>query len=385
MASAILSGKFFAQGNFAITEGAIIAGCRFFGGYPITPASEITERMSFRLPQVGGFFIQFEDEIASIMAVIGASYAGLKAMTATSGPGFSLMQESIGLAYMTEAPIVIVNVMRGGPSTGLPTAPSQADVMQVRWGTHGDHEIIALAPNSVQEMFDLTIEAFNYAEKYRIPTVLLADEILGHLREKLIIPSYHEIEKRIVNRKKPKVPPEEYLPFKPDPDDLVPPMANFGDGYRYYVTGLSHDERGYIVSDLESHGKLVKRLADKIKKNRKKIVRFEQSFIDDARIIVVSYGSESRSVYTAVQKARSKGIKVGLFRPITIWPFPDSELQKVSQDAKVVIVPEMNNVQLGLEVQRVVDTKVHFLPNPTGFIHAPEVIYKIITKVNDSV
>lgn len=385
MPSAFLHGTFFAQGDFAVAEGAIAAGCKFFGGYPITPASEITERMAYRLPQVGGFFVQFEDEIASIMAVIGASYTGLKAMTATSGPGFSLMQESIGLAFMTEAPLVIVNIMRGGPSTGVPTAPSQSDVMQVRWGTHGDHEIIALVPNSVQEMFDLTIEAFNLAERYRTPTVLLADEILGHLRERLVIPHLDEISKRIINRKKPTVPPEEYLPFKPDPDDLVPPMANFGDGYRVYITGLSHDERGYIISDVEHHGKLVKRLCDKIRKNKKKIIKYEEIMTEDADILLVSYGSESRSAISAVMNARKQGIKVGLFRLITVWPFPDEKLKELSENVKSIIVPEMNYTQLGLEVQRAINTPVHFLSNPSGYIHTPQQILKLIKKVNKNV
>jgi 2-oxoglutarate ferredoxin oxidoreductase subunit alpha len=272
-AKKILTGAHFLNGDVACAEAALVAGCRFFAGYPITPATEIAETLSERMPELGGIYIQMEDEIASIAAVIGASYSGLKAMTATSGPGFSLMQENIGLAAMTEAPCVIVDVMRAGPSTGQPTMPGQQDVMQAKWGSHGDYGIIALTPSSVQEMFDLTIEAFNLSEIYRVPTLLMADEIVGHMWEKVVIPPIDKV--RIVNRKKPNLPAEEYKPFLPD-QDLVPPMACFGEGYHFHATGLTHNESGYPrTSSIEDQTKLVNRLCEKIQKNSDKIVRVE--------------------------------------------------------------------------------------------------------------
>jgi len=361
---AVLTGKHFLSGDLACAEGALAAGCRFFGGYPITPATEIAERMSRRLPEVGGVYIQMEDEIGSIAAVIGASYAGKKAMTATSGPGFSLMQENIGLAAMTEAPLVIVNIMRGGPSTGQPTMPGQQDIMQAKWGSHGDYEIIALAPSSVQEMFDLTIECFNLAETYRVPVMLLSDAIIGHMWERVNIPKPEEI--TLANRRKPKMPPNEYQPFKPD-ENLVPPMACFGEGYRFHATGLTHDEKGAPKTvSIEEQTKLVKRLCDKIRKNAEKIIKVEEVMLDGAEVAVIAYGITSRSALSAVRKARKEGIKAGLLRLITIWPFPEEIVAKITKQVKAIIVPEMNYGQLVREVERAAKTTSVFLLSKLG-------------------
>jgi len=367
---AVLSGQHFMNGDVACAEGAIAVGCRFFAGYPITPATEISERMAQRLPQVDGVYIQMEDEIASIAAVLGASYAGVKSMTATSGPGFSLMMENIGLAVMTETPCVVVNIMRGGPSTGQPTMPGQQDVMQARWGSHGDYEIIALAPSSVQEMFDLTIEAFNLSETYRVPTFVLADEIVGHMWERVNIPPAETI--KVINRKKPKNPPSKHAPFQPD-EDLVPPMACFGEGYRFHATGLTHDERGYPkTEDAEVQQRLIQRLCDKIRRNAEKIVKVETILLEDAEIVVVAYGIASRAALSAVRKARDQGIKAGLLRLVTLWPFPDEQVSKVAQKAKALIVPEMNYGQIVREVQRVAkETPVTFLPKLGEEPHKP--------------
>jgi 2-oxoglutarate ferredoxin oxidoreductase subunit alpha len=311
-----------------------------------------------------------EDEIASIAAVLGASYAGLKAMTATSGPGFSLMQENIGLAVMTETPCVIVDIMRGGPSTGQPTLPGQQDVMQARWGSHGDYATVALAPSSVQEMFDLTLEAFNLAETYRVPAMLLGDEIVAHMYEKLVIPPPDKL--KIVNRKRPNVPREEYVPFKPD-EDLVPPMACFGEGYHFHATGLTHDERGYPqTSSSEAQQKLVTRLCNKIRKNEDKIIRVEETMLDDADVAVVAYGIVARSALSAVRKAREKGIKAGLLRLITLWPFPEKRAAQVAKQVKAIVVPEMNCGQMVLEVERAAkETPVAFLSKLGEEPHTP--------------
>lgn len=375
----LLTGAHFMNGDIACAEGAIVAGCSFFAGYPITPATEIAEHLSERMLEIGRIYIQMEDEIASITAVIGASYAGLKAMTATSGPGFSLMQENIGLAIMTEAPCVIVDIMRGGPSTGQPTMPGQQDVMQARWGSHGDYEIIALAPSSVQEMFDLTVEAFNLAETYRVPTLLLADEIVAHMWEKVVIPSAEKI--RIVNRKKPNVLPEKYMPFMPD-DDLVPPMACFGEGYRFHATGLTHDEYGYPkTSSSEVQERLVKRLCDKIRRNADKIVMVDEVMLDDADIVVIAYGIVARAALSAVRKAREKGIKAGLLRPITLWPFPQSHIARIEEHAKRIIVPEMNCGQIVREVERAAkDIPVIFLSKLGEEPHTPMEIFEAIRR-----
>lgn len=373
----VLSGAHFMNGDVACAEGALAAGCRFFAGYPITPATEIAEHLSERMPEIGGVYIQMEDEIASMAAVIGASYSGCKAMTATSGPGFSLMQENIGLAIMTEAPCVVVDVMRGGPSTGQPTMPGQQDVMQAKWGSHGDYGIVALAPSSVQEMFDLTIEAFNVAETYRIPTLLMADEIVGHMWEKVVIPPAGKI--RTVYRKKPNVPRGMYQPFMPD-DDLVPPMACFGEGYRFHATGLTHDEHGFPkTSSTEVQSRLVRRLCDKINKNADKIVRVEEVKLDDADVVVVAYGIVARSALSAVRKAREKGVKAGLLRLVTLWPFPENQVARVAKQAKKIVVPEMNCGQLVREVERAAkETPVMFLSKLGEEPHTPREILESI-------
>ena len=378
---AVLTGKHFMNGDSACAEGAIAAGCRFFAGYPITPATEIAERMARRLPEVGGVYIQMEDELGSMAAVIGASYAGVKAMTATSGPGFSLMQENIGLAAMTETPCVIVDIMRGGPSTGQPTMAGQQDVMQAKWGSHGDYEIIALAPSSVQEMFDLTIEAFNLSEIYRVPVMVLADEVVGHMSERLVIPAPEMI--NVVNRKRPQASPEEYLPFKPD-ESLVPPMACFGEGYRFYATGLTHDERGHPqTSSAEAQQKLVQRLCDKIRKNTEKIVKIKETMLEDAEVAIIAYGIVSRSAISAIRKARERGIKAGLLRLVTLWPFPDNHVSEVAKQVHAIVVPEMNCGQLVREVERAAkETPVIFLPKLGGEPHKPMEILEAIRRAH---
>jgi 2-oxoglutarate ferredoxin oxidoreductase subunit alpha len=340
---AVLTGTHFVHGDWACAEGAIAAGCRFFAAYPITPASEIAERMSQRLPQVGGDFVQFEDELASMAAVVGASYAGVKAMTATSGPGFSLMAENVGLAVMTEAPCVVVDVMRAGPSTGQPTRSGQGDVMQARWFSHGDYELIALAPNSVQEMFDLTVHAFNLAEQYRLPVILLADQVLGHMRERLVIPEPEAIP--VVDRKRPTGQPSAYRPFSPD-DDLVPPMACFGEGYHFYVTGLTHDERGYPDMSPEAHERLVRRLCDKVRLHAGELTRVETRYLDDADRVVLTFGTPSRPALRAVERARAQGIRAGWARLVTVWPFPEEFVAELAQQVEVILIPEMNTGQL---------------------------------------
>ena len=342
--------KILMQGNEACVEGAVYAGCRFFGGYPITPSTEIAEGLSLRLPQVGGKFIQMEDEIASIAAVTGASLAGLKSLTATSGPGFSLKQEALGFACITEIPIVVVNVMRAGPSTGFPTGPSQADVMQAKWGTHGDHPIIALTPAYVQELIPETIRAFNLSEKYRTPVVILYDEIIGHMREPVVIPEPGEID--VVDRARPSCSAEEYKPY--DDKYEVPPLAPFGEGYRFHVTGLSHGTDGFPTADqtwIEREGK---RLMSKISDHTDDICSNDIYNMDDAEIGILAYGVTARSANYAVNEARKEGIKAGLVRPLTIWPFPEKEVREMAGRVKVIIVPEMNLGQVVLEVERVV-------------------------------
>ncbi len=367
------------QGNEACVEGAIMAGMKFFAGYPITPSTEIAEISSEKLPKVGGKFIQMEDEIASMAAVIGASLTGIKGMTATSGPGFSLKQENIGYASIAEVPCVIVNVQRGGPSTGLPTSPAQGDIMQTRWGTHGDHPIIVLTPSSVRETFDLTIRAFNLSEKYRVPVILLMDEIIGHMREKVELPDVSEIE--IINRKVPSVNKEEYLPFKPD-DNLVPLMANYGEGYRFHVTGLVHDETGFPSNNADIADKLIRRLAAKIDKNAEDIIDWEEENTEDADILIVSIGGVARASNTAMKILRKKGYKVGTFRPITVWPFPGKRLEELAQQVKTIIVAEMNLGQMVLEVERICkgNTKIKRINKVNGEIIYPE---EIVAKIEE--
>jgi 2-oxoglutarate ferredoxin oxidoreductase subunit alpha len=377
--SEVLTGKSFVHGDWACAEGAIAAGCRFYAAYPITPATEIAERLAQRLPRVGGKFIQFEDEIGAIASVIGASYSGQKAMTATSGPGISLMLENIGLAVMTEAPCVIVNVMRGGPSTGQPTGGAQGDVMQCRWGTHGDTEIIALAPQSVQEMFDLTIHAFNLSERYRTPVFLMADANIGHLYETLQIPEAKGIE--VVNRKRPTEKPGEYQPFSAGPD-MVPPMACFGDGYRFYATGLTHNEKGYPDMSVEAQDRLVRRLCDKIRRNADEIERVEEHYTDDCDVLVVAYGITARSALSAVKRAREEGIRAGLLRLVTLWPFPDGRIEALAKGIRGAVVAEMNYGQLVREVERAAMRRVEFLPKLGENPHMPEEILAAIRRAS---
>jgi 2-oxoglutarate ferredoxin oxidoreductase subunit alpha len=334
------------SGNEACAEGALAGGLNFFAGYPITPSSEIAEQLAIELPKRGGGFIQMEDEIASMGAIIGASLGGARVMTATSGPGFSLKQENLGFASMAEIPCVVVNVMRGGPSTGLPTMVAQGDVMQARWGTHGDHPIIAIAPNSVNETFHMTIRALNLADKYRTPVVLLLDEILGHTEEKVQFPEQVEL----VHRKRPSVPPEEYLPYQ-HTEDGVPPMARYGDGYRFHVTGLAHDETGFPTNDSEQISALNLRLARKLEQARDDLVDVVYTDCEDAELLVFAYGSAARSANEALRVARASGIKVGLMRPRTIWPFCDRELREIASRVKSIIVPELNLGQLAHEVE----------------------------------
>jgi len=335
------------QGNEACACGALAAGCRFYAGYPITPSTSIAETLSRELPKRGGKFIQMEDEIASLAAVMGASVGGAKAMTATSGPGFSLMQEHIGYAAMAEIPCVIVNVQRLGPATGQPTSPSQGDVMQARWGTHGDHPIIALCPTSVRECFDLTVTAFNFSEKYRTPVILLMDEVVGHMREKVVLPESHDVE--VIARPRPNVPPEWYYPYAETTSD-VPPMASFGEGFRYNITGLLHDRAGFPTQRLDEINPWITRVFRKIERNLSDIIITERESIDDARTLVIAYGITARSARHAIRMCRRQS--VGLLVLKTIWPFPKEEVLLASHGVRRVIVPEMNLGQLALEVER---------------------------------
>ncbi|WP_236777882.1 2-oxoacid:acceptor oxidoreductase subunit alpha [Anoxybacter fermentans] len=368
------------QGNEAVVEGAIAAGCRFYAGYPITPSSEIAEGMARRLPQVGGKFIQMEDEIGGMAATIGASLAGLKSMTATSGPGFSLKQENIGFAVMTEIPCVIVNVQRMGPSTGLPTSPGQGDMIQARFGTHGDSSIIALTPSNVKEAFDLTIKAFNFAERFRSPVILLLDEIVGHMRENVKLPGADEIE--IINRKRPTCKPEEYFPYQPD-EDLIPPIADYGTGYRFHITGLYHDKTGFPKGQSPMISDLLLRLHDKILKYQDEVTLIESKYLDDAEIVVLSYGGIMGSAISAVESARKEGKKVGWIKLITIWPFPDQYLLEVAKKVKAFIIPELNLGQIQREVQRATLGKAEIigLHRVDGDIIRPEEILDKIREV----
>ncbi|NLW25697.1 MAG: 2-oxoacid:acceptor oxidoreductase subunit alpha [Clostridia bacterium] len=342
------------QGNQACAEGAIAAGVTFFAGYPITPSTEIAEIMSEELPKIGGKFIQMEDEIGSMACILGASLTGKKVLTASSGPGISLKQEAIGYASMAEIPCVIVNVQRLGPSTGGPTSTAQGDIMQARWGTHGDHPIIALCPATVKECFDLTVKAVNFAEKFRTPVYVLLDEIIGHMREKVILPNKEDIE--IVDRKRPSTKPGDYKPYRTD-ESLIPEMADYGTGYKWHVTGLHHDETGFPTTKPALVEKLMNRLMSKLDKYKEEILLWQEESTDDAEVLIVAYGSTARSALDAVEKLREAGIKVGLFRPITIWPFPEEALARLAANVKGVIVPEMNYGQLYLEVERICKDK----------------------------
>jgi 2-oxoglutarate ferredoxin oxidoreductase subunit alpha len=363
------------QGNEAIGWGALAAGCRFFAGYPITPSSEIAEMLAWELPRVGGKFIQMEDEVASLAAVIGASVGGLKAMTATSGPGFSLMQENLGYAAMAEVPCVIVNVQRLGPSTGQPTSPSQGDIMQSRWGTHGDHPIIVLYPSSVLEAFNLTVVAFNFSEKYRTPVVLLADEAVAHTREKVELPAVETLE--IMERVATSVPPEWYKPYANNVS-FVPSMVSFGEGYRYHITGLMHDEAGFPTRRLDEINPWIERVMRKIATSTEEIVLVEEDQ-PRARTVVVACGATARSAKQAVKMARARRHKVGFIKLLTIWPFAEETIEQVGRSARRVIVPEMNLGQLALEVERIVGRqKVVRVNRADGELIPPEWILEAI-------
>ncbi len=374
-----LKGKWYLSGDVSCAEGGIAAGCRFFAGYPITPATEIAERMAIRMPQVEGIFIQMEDEISSMNAILGASWGGYKSMTSTSGPGFSLMMENYGLGIMMEVPTVIVNVQRGGPSTGLPTLVGQGDVMQAKWGTHGDIQAIAVSPNSPQECFDLTIRAFNLAERFRTPVIVLTDESVGHMTEMVEIPGPESI--KLVKRKKPRMKPENYLPYEGG-KDMVPPMPSAGEGYGIITTGLTHDERGYPVINSEAQEKLLDRLTRKITDFKDEITDYEEFLVDDADVVVVTYGISSRPSKAAVKVARANGIKAGLFRLRTVWPFPEEEIRDLADRVRGFVVPEVNEGQIALEVERAAHGEAEVLHvGCGGRIHHPDEIISAIEEV----
>ncbi len=368
------------QGNEACVHGAIYAGMNFFAGYPITPSTEIAEVSSELLPKNNGKFIQMEDEIAGMAATIGAAVAGSKSMTATSGPGFSLKQENIGYASITEIPCVIVNVQRHGPSTGLPTSPGQGDYMQAKWGTHGDHPIIALSPTTVREVFELTVKAFNFSEKYRTPVILLMDEVIGHLREKIEIPEVGELE--IVPRKTPEVKPDQYKAYEYT-EDLVPAMANFGTGYRYNITGLVHDETGFPTNSTKEATRLIDRLMAKIDNNLDDILIYEEGYALESETLFIAFGGIVRSVKEAVLKLREQGHNVGYFAPKTVWPFPHNKLEELSKNKKNIFVAEMNLGQMIEPVKLSVDDRniVKGINKANGEIISPEEIIESFMEV----
>ncbi|MGA3125937.1 MAG: 2-oxoacid:acceptor oxidoreductase subunit alpha [Candidatus Korobacteraceae bacterium] len=377
----VLTGAHFMDGDHAACEGAIAAGARFSAGYPITPSTEVVERFSMRAPKIGATFIQMEDELAASITIQGAVWGGVKAFTVTSGPGFSLMMEHIGYAAMTETPCVFIDVQRGGPSTGLPTLPAQADMMQVKWGSHGDYEIIALCPNSPQECFDLTIEAFNFSEQYRVPVFVMMDEVVGHMTEKVVIPPAEEIDvepRHFTTKDK-----STFELFAPCGEEQVPEMAKAGDGYKVHVTGLTHDERGYPNGSLAVQDRMVRRLVNKIRNNAEKICITEQHDIEGADVVVISYGITSRIAQRAVESARAKGIKVGSLRLITAWPFPEHIIRALAPKVKGFVVPEINLGQMVREVERCAGghCRVVAIDHAGGTVHKPEQILKAIEEV----
>jgi 2-oxoglutarate ferredoxin oxidoreductase subunit alpha len=377
----VLTGAHFLDGDHAACEGAIAAGARFSAGYPITPSTEVVERFSQRAPKIGATFIQMEDELAASIAILGAVWGGVKAFTVTSGPGFSLMMEHIGYAVMTETPCVFIDVQRGGPSTGLPTLPAQADMMQVKWGSHGDYEIIALCPNSPQECFDLTIKAFNLSEKYRVPVFVMMDEVVGHMTEKVVIPAAEEIEiepRHWTNKDK-----SSFQLFAPCGEEQTPEMAKAGDGYKLHVTGLTHNERGYPDMTPAVQERMVKRLVTKIRDNSEKICITEQIDIDGADVVVVSYGITSRVAQRAIETARAEGLKVGSLRLITAWPFPEHVIRAIAPKVKGIVVAELNLGQMVREVERCAagQCKVKLVGHAGGTVHKPEEILKAIQEV----
>lgn len=374
----VLTGIHFLDGDHAACEGALAAGCRFVAGYPITPSTEIVERFAARIPKVGGVFIQMEDEIASSMAIQGAVWGGQKVMNVTSGPGLSLMMEHLGYAFFTETPCVWVDVQRGGPSTGLPTLPAQQDMMQVKWGSHGDYEVIALSPNSPQECFDLMIQAFNLSETWRVPVFLMMDEVVGHMTERVAIPDADQIE--LVDRKWTTKKPGEFKLYETTPEDLVPEMVKAGDGYRIHVTGLTHDERGYPSMTVPTQHKLLTRLTDKIRKNTDKITDFVEDGVEGADVVVVSYGITSRIAVAAVDAARKQGLKVGHLRLRIVWPFPEKRMLELAKTVKAFVFPELNLGQVSRELERILhgQTKVVPVTHCGGTVHEPEVILEKI-------
>jgi 2-oxoglutarate ferredoxin oxidoreductase subunit alpha len=373
----VLTGLHFIDGDHAACEGALAAGCRFVAGYPITPSTEVAERFAQRIPLIGGLFIQMEDEIASSMAILGGAWAGKKVMTVTSGPGLSLMMEHIGYAAMTETPCVIVDVQRAGPSTGLPTLPAQGDMMQVKWGSHGNYEIIALSPNSPQECFDLMIKAFNLAEQFRVPVFFMMDEVVGHMTERVAIPEAADIE--VVERNFTHKMPAEFRLFEADAS-LVPEMVKAGDGYKVHVTGLTHDERGYPSMAVATQQKLVERLINKIRQNRDKLVDVREDGVEGADVVVVTFGITSRVAIPAIEEARRRGLKVGHLRLVIVWPFPEERIREIAATAKAIVVPELNMGQIVLEVQRAAEgrCKVVSVPHAGGTVHDPAVILQKI-------
>jgi 2-oxoglutarate ferredoxin oxidoreductase subunit alpha len=366
------------NGDTACAEGALAAGLMFFAGYPITPSTEVAERLARRLPEVGGHYIQMEDELASMCAILGASWTGVRSMTATSGPGFSLMMENIGLGMITETPCVVVNIQRGGPSTGLPTLTSQADVMQVKWGSHGDYEPIAYAPSSCQECFDFTIKAFNTSDYYRVPTFVMADEIAGHMTERVVIPDASQIP--YVGRKRP-VPGEKRLLYETD-ESLIPAMPFVGEGYRMHVTGLTHDERGYPATFPDPHDRLVRRINEKIRLHANEIVAVEEWRLEDADIAVVSFGSTARTARRAVDIAREDGIKAGLLRLITLWPFADKHIKALDQRVRAFVVAEVNLGQMATQVERFTAKPVLRANHAGGEMMPPEPIFDAIREAS---
>ena len=367
-------GSYYFSGNEAAAEGAIAAGCRFYAGYPITPSSELMERMSLRLPEVGGVFIQMEDEIASICAVIGAAWAGAKAMTATSGPGFSLMQEAVGYAAFTETPCVIIDVQRAGPCTGQATKVGSGDIMQAKWGSHGDYQVIALSPWSVQEMHDLTLQAFNLSERYRVPAMIMADETIGHLRETMSISGRVEIWDRKKEKKR--------APFGTEEEDGVPPMPAFGEGERILVTGSTHNEFGFRkTDDPEAQAKLVARINKKILNHRMEIVETESHFLEDSEIVLIAYGFTARTSLYVVKELRKEGVKAGLLRLKTLWPFPEEAITEIGRKAKKILVPEMNQGQVAGEVKKFAACEVFSLLQTNGEIIRPETIMEMAKKI----
>lgn len=380
----LLTGEHFLLGDHAAAEGAILAGCRLFAGYPITPATEIAEQMSTRLPQVGGVYIQMEDELASMNAVLGASWGGVKAMTATSGPGFSLMMENFGLGIMLETPCVLINVQRGGPSTGLPTLVGQQDMMQARWGSHGDYEIIALAPSSPQELFDLTIRAFNLAEKYRTPVLVMTDAEVGHMTEKVIIPPPEDVE--IINRplvRKGDVSPDHFRIYRDmGVKDSVSPMTAAGEGYRIHVTGLTHDERGYPAMNAAAQEWNIRRIMDKIRTHRDDIIQVEARGLEDAQVVVVAYGISARTALWPIEMAKREGLRVGMLRLLTVWPFPEERIRNLARQVRAFVVPEINTGQIIREVERCAAGRVPVfgINRPGGEILAPDQVLEGIRK-----